>query len=431
MSLDLVLRLRCMERVVRARIESMAFGGYGVARIEGKVVFIPNSVTGDEGRVEMVEEKKSYSVGRWVEILLPSPWRVAPPCPYFGTCGGCQWQHIDYGQQPELKRQILRDILIRLADLKEIPPIALYPSPDPYDYRTRIQLKVKANRIGYYREKSHQLVDIDRCLISHPLVNEILPLLRQELLLFSLTDEVEIRTSPKEGKGVLVLHARDSSPKWKASLRHFLKSQPILKGITILRRGQTSSLGHSHLYFAIPLNLTLRISPGSFSQVNLKQNERLIQTVLAFSGETRHATALDLYSGVGNLTLPLSSVSQQVLGIDENPAAVKDARFNAQLNGIESVRFLHGRVEAILRKWKGEKPDLVVLDPPRTGAKEVADQVARLRPERIIYVSCEPTRFARDLRLFAKEEYSLRALTLVDMFPQTYHMELVGLLAQS
>jgi 23S rRNA (uracil1939-C5)-methyltransferase len=408
----------------------MAFKGYGVSRMDGKVVFIPYSAIGDEGWVEIVEEKKNYSTGKLVEILAPSSWRVEPPCPYFETCGGCQWQHIDYAQQAELKKEILKDILMRLGGLKEIPPITAFPSPDPYDYRTRVQLKVKGEKLGYYQERSHQLIDIERCPIAHPLVNEIIPLLRKERFLLSSTEEIDINVSPEEGKGVLMFSFLKTSQELETSARQFLKSHPILKGITTLRGRQTASLGKPHLSFTIPLNLTLRASPGSFSQVNLKQNEKLIQKVLEFSRGQKNERALDLYSGVGNFALPLATATEEVWGIEENAIAVKDARFNAQFNGIENGEFIRGKVEDVLKKWKKEKPDLIILDPPRTGCKGIVDQVAGLKPKRTVYVSCEPTILARDLRLFSDRGYFLRELALIDMFPQTYHMEVVGLLTQ-
>jgi 23S rRNA (uracil1939-C5)-methyltransferase len=143
-----------MGKKVRVRIESVAFKGYGVARIDGKVVFVPYTMTGDEAWVEITEEKKRYSVARLIQIIEPSPGRVNPPCPYFGTCGGCQWQHIDYSIQGELKKEILGETLKRLGKLNEIPPISVVPSPKPYDYRVRVQLKVKGKKMGYYHEKS-------------------------------------------------------------------------------------------------------------------------------------------------------------------------------------------------------------------------------------------------------------------------------------
>ena len=175
-------------------------------------------------------------------------------------------------------------------------------------------------------------------------------------------------------------------------------------------------------------DLKFRISPGSFFQVNLEQNQTLIQTVLQFSEVNEEEKVLDLYAGVGNLTLPLAMGAKEVLGIEENRTAIEDARFNAEKNGIRNCEFIHGKVEDVLKHWKRENPDLVVLDPPRTGCKTILDQVVRLKPKKIVYVSCEPTTFSRDLRLFSERGYSLQKLSLIDMFPQTYHMEVVGLL---
>ncbi len=420
-----------MAERVRVRIESAAFKGYGVSRLQGKVVFIPYAAVGDEGWAEIVQEKKTYATARWIEILVPSPWRVNPSCPYFGTCGGCHWQHIDYTRQIRLKEVILQDILTRLGKLKRVPSIALFPSPAPYNYRTRVQLKVRGEKFGYYHERSHQLVEIERCPIAHPLINQIISSLRKECFLLSFTEEIEINVSPKEERGVLMFYSPELPRKWEASLHSFLKSHPVVKGISIFSKRRSHSFGNPRLSFAIAPNLTLRVSGGSFFQVNLKQNEKLIQKVLDFSERQSNEKTLDLYSGVGNLTLPLATISQEVLGIEGDAVAVRDARFNAQFNGIENVRFIHGKVEEVLKRRKREKPDLVVLDPPRTGAKGVVGLVTQLRPRRVVYVSCEPTLFARDLLLFSERGYFLRKLALIDMFPQTYHMEVIGLLQQS
>jgi 23S rRNA (uracil1939-C5)-methyltransferase len=426
-----------MIKKVQVKIDSMAFKGYGVARTNGKVVFTPYSVTGDEAWVEIIEEKKNYSMGRLLEIVRPSPWRVEPPCPYFGGCGGCQWQHIDYSKHGELKKEILTEILKRLGGLKEIPSIAVAPSPQPYDYRIRVQLKVKEKAIGYYEERSHHIVDIDHCPISHPLINQIIRSLREELSSFSRMEEIEINVSPEEGKGILVLHPLPSHKGMKELLKEFLDTHSILKGIAIRRKERSSLFGNSRLDFTVSLNryvenrlLMLRVSPESFFQVNLKQNETLIQRVLEFADVKGNGMTLDLYAGIGNITLPLAIISKEIWGIEENLVAVKDARFNAERNGIENCSFIHGKVEDVLNRWKKERPDLIVLDPPRTGCKTTLDQVVSLKPKKIVYISCEPTTLSRDLHLFSNRGYALHGLALIDMFPQTYHMEVIGLLTQ-
>jgi 23S rRNA (uracil1939-C5)-methyltransferase len=423
---------------VQADIESMAFQGYGVTRIDGKVLFVPRSVTGDKVWVKVTEEKKNYSIGEVTQIIEPSPWRMHPPCPFFNRCGGCQWQHINDSTQVVLKKEILMEILRKIGQLEDIPLFPAVSSPQPYGYRVRVQLKTKGKTIGYYKERSHQIVDIDHCLISHPLVNQIILLLHNTPPFFFQTKEVEIDISPEEGRGILILHPTSFNPKIKPSLNEFLQAHSILKGMAIVGKQGLIPLGDPTLHFTVSLNLQgkenglrLRISPGSFSQVNLEQNQTLIHTVLEFSNVTKKDNLLDLYSGVGNLSLPLALMAKEVWGIEENRVAVEDARLNAERNGVKQCHFIQGRVEDILKDWRQERPDLIVLDPPRTGCKRALDGVVKLAPKKIVYVSCEPTTFARDLWLFSEKGYYLQRLSLIDMFPQTYHMEIVGLLQRN
>ncbi len=225
-----------MMRRVRVPVESVAFKGYGVARIRGKVAFVPYTLTGDEAWIEVTEEKKRHSTARLIQILKPSPGRVNPPCPYFGSCGGCQWQHIDYSIQVELKKEILGETLKRLGGLKEIPPIIVAPSPKPYDYRVRVQLKGKGKAMGYYQERSHRIVDVDHCPISHPLVNQIIQKLREQSDAVLRMEEVEINVSPEEGRGVLLFRPHSYDQRTEYFIKDFLQGQPILRGIALARK---------------------------------------------------------------------------------------------------------------------------------------------------------------------------------------------------
>jgi len=424
-----------MERDVHTTIESMAFKGYGVARVNGKVVFVPYALKGEEARVEIVDEKKDYCFGRLNQIISPSPSRVTPPCPYFGHCGGCQWQHIDHATQVGFKKEILEETMKRLGRLHTIPPIALIPSPYAYGYRVRVQLKGQQGRIGYYQERSHRIIPIDHCPIAHPLINQIIPWLHGSLPFFSHMEEIEINVSPEEGRGILILHPVSSPPEMERGITDFLQNHPLLKGIAVAQKGKPSLFGRPDLDVTVSFqkngqteNVKLRSSPESFFQIHLEQNQRLIQTVIELGAVKQGEKVLDLYAGIGNFTLPLASYTQDVTGVEENRTAVKDARNNALANGIEGCRFIHGKVEDVLKSAHMGKPDVILLDPPRTGCKSVIQQIADLKSERIVYVSCEPTTFSRDLRLFSDRGYRLERLTLVDLFPQTYHMEVVGLL---
>ena len=425
-----------MGRNVKVKVGSMAFKGYGVTRVEGQVVFVPYSVTGDEAWIEIVEEKKNYALGRLERLLVPSPWRVSPPCPYFGKCGGCHWQHIDGIKQAEIKRDIFQDILRRLGGVKEIPPVSIIPSPRPYGYRARVQLKVVGKALGFYQAGSHQIVEIGHCPISHPLINQILSILREKQRCLSSFKEIEIRVSPEEGKGVLILQSDSFQQEKHAFAGQLLHSHSVIKGVTITGRKGSLSFGDPFLTFSVSLNskgeerrLKLRASPGSFFQVNLEQNQALIHAVLQFGKVKEEERVLDLYAGIGNLTLPLAFRAKEAIGVEESKTAVEDARFNAEGNQIGRFEFLPGRTEEILKHWAKERPDLVVLDPPRAGGKKIVHLIAGLGPKKIVYVSCDPSTLSRDLRLFAETGYLLQRLSLIDMFPQTYHMEAVALLS--
>ncbi len=424
-----------MSKETQVTITSMAFKGYGVSRSDGQVIFIPYTVSGDEAWIEIDEQKRNYAIGRLKELIVPSPWRTHPPCPYFGVCGGCQWQHIQGTKQAGIKRDILQEVLQRIGGQKEITPITVIPSPHSYGYRVRVRLKTEGKALGYYRERSHLIVDIEHCPIAHPLVNHLILLLRDEFPSLSRFGEIEIHVSPEEGKGILILHSLSFAPEMKRFAKKFFQDHPILKGIVINEKGNFTSFGNPLLTFSVSLDregekkgLSLRTSPQSFFQVNLEQNQALIQTVLKGSGVNEGESVLDLYAGIGNFTLPLALAAREVWGLEENEKAVEDARFNIQSNGTTRCHITRGKVEEILKNWSRKEPDLVVLDPPRTGAKETVNQIVKLKPKRIVYVSCDPATLSRDLRLFSQKGYHLVRLSLIDMFPQTYHMEVVALL---
>ncbi len=417
-------------------IEAVAFRGYGVGRVSGKVVFVPYTVTGDTAWIDIIEEKKKYSTGRLIQIVDPSPRRVNPPCPYFGTCGGCQWQHIDYRFHGELKETILREALERIGKIRDLPPRHVTLSTKPYGYRLRVQLKVREQTLGYYRERSHEIVDINHCPISDPLVNQMIQQIRGEWTVFSKMEGIEINISRDEEKAVLILHPLAWNRDSEDFAKKFLQNHPILKGIAIVARNGLRQWGDPTLNFTASLYrsgtkriLGFRASALSFFQVNPEQNRKLIETALEFSEVRKNEILLDLYAGIGNFTLPLAGEASKVTGVEENRIAVEDAQFNAQENGIKNCDFVCGKAKEVLKNLT-KKPDEIILDPPRTGCKTILDQVIGMKPKRIIYVSCEPTTFSRDIRLFAENGYFLQKLGLIDMFPQTYHMEVIGLLKQ-
>ena len=424
-----------MVKEAHSKIEAMAFKGYGITHIDGKVVFVPFSLTRDEVLIEIVDEKSRFSIGILKELLKPSPWRISPQCHLFGRCGGCQWQHIDDSIQVDLKKEILVEILQRLGRMKDLPPISVIKSSNPYGYRTRIQLKMMGNRIGFFEMRSHHIVEIDQCPISHPIINQILNMVRKELKIFSGAHGIEINISPDELKGILIIKNLNLDPKVKDRLSIILKDVPILKGIVIEKKGKSIFLDNPYIHYKIRLpkeigekEITFRVSPGSFYQVNLEENKKLVETVLKFSEIDHKEIVLDLYSGIGNFTLPLSYLAKEAIGVEVNRTTFEDACFNVKQNGIKNCDFIYEDVEKVLREKILKKPNLVILDPPRAGCKRVIDELIQIKPPKIIYVSCEPTTLARDLRIFNEKGYAVTKLSLIDMFPQTYHMEVVALL---
>jgi 23S rRNA (uracil1939-C5)-methyltransferase len=427
-----------MTKDFTVRIDSMAYRGYGVARLRGKILFVAGVISGEEIEGEIEEEKKDYSFGRVKCVLEPSRSRVAPLCPYFGQCGGCQWQHIDYGAQVSFKREILEETLRRLGGLGKTPEIALLPSARSYGYRIRVQLKIEGERIGYFRERSHEVIDIRECPISHPLINEIIGVLHEHRDALRGIKEIEVNISPEEDRGILLIHASRPYFQLKQGLTELLHSHPVLKGIAFFDRQRTESLGKARLQFTVPLRrngkekpVTFGVSPGSFFQIQLEEDVPLIQRVLQFGEPVGSEKVLDLYSGIGNFSIPLALGRARVVGIEENRAAISDARANAAANGVEQCRFIRGRVENVLKTLDSDAADLIVLDPPRTGCREALPEIIRLKPARLVYVSCEPTTFSRDLRSLLSSGYGLEKLALADLFPQSYRMETVALLSRT
>jgi 23S rRNA (uracil1939-C5)-methyltransferase len=289
--------------------------------------------------------------------------------------------------------------------------------------------------MGYYRERSRHVVGIEYCQVSHALINQIIIFLRGEFPFLARMKEIEINVSPEEGKGILIFHPGSLPEGWENFSEDFFQACSILKGYAIDRKNGLTLVGDPYLNFTVPIKryrekgrLRLRTSPQSFFQVNPRQNEKLIQTVLEFSDVKGGERVLDLYAGIGNLTLPLATKAKEVIGIEENRSAFEDARFNLLENGIRNCDFRRGRVEDLLKDEGIPQPNLIVLDPPRMGCKKITGQILGLKPKRIVYVSCEPTTLSRDLCLFSERGYRLQKLALIDMFPQTYHMEVVALL---
>jgi len=409
-------------------ITGLAYGGSGVGRINGKVVFVPYTAPSDKARIEITSEKKGFSQGRLVELLSPSPSRVTPPCRYFGICGGCALQHISYPAQVEWKDRTLRETLKRIGKVEALEWDTPVPSPKEFGYRTRARFHAEGPRLGFYEPDSHRVVDIEECPVLDPALNAALSGIRGALRVSgadpSVLEGFEVGIGGT-GKAVASFDLSRNPP--AALLKSFEKTT-ALKGFELRGPLKKTSGDVTLEYFASGIENRTRV--GAFSQVNLPQNENLIKRVLECSGLTGSERVLDLFSGTGNLTLPLARASKETAGVESNGEAVKLAIVNAALNGIKSAQFVEedaaGWLKRNIKALEKERPDVVVLDPPRGGDTEAAGLLATLKPKKIIYVSCSPPTLARDISVLSGSGYRLFRAGTLDMFPQTYHIECVA-----
>jgi len=398
-------------------VSGMAHGGDALARHEGKVIFIPYVLPGEEVVVELTEERASYSRARLVEVLTPSPDRVEPRCLHYGTCGGCQWQHIAYERQSALREEVLRSQLKRIAHLPSVLVRPTLAAPDPWWYRNHVQLHLeKQGKLGFMGTDGRSVIPITECHIMHALLWDTFVGLEID---FPELERVSLRAGIATGEQLVVLESVGAqAPAIEVDV-------PISCVLLLGDDTPVTYVGNSYVTERIG-SRSLRVSATSFFQANTSQTERLVRTVEEYLDPQGRECLLDLYCGVGTLGLALAGRVSEVIGIDSNEAAIADAKFNAE--GMTNVTFLEGSAEQVLPSI--EQPiDLVILDPPRQGAsKECLAALTTLSVPRIIYVSCDPATLARDVGSLGQSGYQLVEVQPVDMFPQTYHVETVALL---
>lgn len=415
------------------RIDSLSFGGSGVGRASGKVVFVPYSAPGDDIKVRITRDAKGFAEGDIVEIISAAPLRKEPPCPYHADCGGCQWLHIPYADQLKAKEEIFRDTLRRIGKIAPSIVKPIQPSPQELNYRSRVQFKVSGNRIGFYKRESHDLVDISECPLAHPLINSILKGARDAWHeSMKSVERLDVNISPSEGNGILSLYLKERSG---FDFAHFFKiirqAIPEVTGLITHYHNEEKVYGTPYL-FSQEGAFRFRASEGSFSQVNYCQNLNMKEDVLSTADMGGNENVLELYSGGGNFTMPMAARAAKVLGIEVGRSSISDALENVRLNSVKNVTFINATAEKGLREFRRGATTrpvqvyLVLMDPPRDGcSQEVIEGVAALRPEKIIYVSCNPSTLARDLGRFHALGYAARSSRPFDMFPQTYHIESV------
>ena len=395
--------------MILARIDSMAYGGYGVARVEGFVHFVPESVPGDLVEIEPVIRKKHHGFSRLCRIVEPSPLRTDPFCPYFGECGGCQLQHIQYEEQKRIKKKIFIEQMKRIGGLTDISEPEILGSQTG---RTRMRFHLHHGKIGLYRTRSHTLCPIEACGIASPQVNAVLQEIHKSLMRNrkKLNGTITILTSPA-GALIAAALAESEAQDLYRSLGH------AVQGCTILKQKKRIVLGEP--YLAMPVQgLRIFVPPDAFWQVNPEINELLVGGICEFmQGSDR---VMDFFCGCGNITLPLSRVCGHVVGIEWDRPSIEAARHSASEAGIGNASFF----EADALKAEMQDADGMVLDPPRSGLPAaLIRKITGHRPRKIAYVSCNPSTLARDLRLFVESGYRVISIRLLDMFPHTHHIE--------
>ena len=442
-------------------IEGLAAGGDGVGRHGGLVVFVEQAAPGDRLEVEVVEAFARHLRTRVRRVLQAGPGRLEPPCPVFGRCGGCAWQHLDYPVQLEWKRTIVVEALRRLghvADPERLVAPVLAAQP-PWRYRHKMAVPFAPPRqrggplqAGFFAVRSHRIVDLATCAIQHPLLDRALAETRRlaDALGVQAYDERSRRGDLRHLVG-RVSHSQDTlllalvtagpgfaaGPELARGLREALPQcvgvvQNIqgAPGNAILGERTRPLAGADHLVEEID-GLRFLVSAPSFFQVSPVQAAALYREAIGQAGLARGDTVFDLYAGVGTLSLFLARTAATVHAVEEVEAAVADGRRNAQANGMRNLRFHAGTAEAVVPTLvsRDAGPDVVVLDPPRKGASApVLQAVAAARPRRVVYVSCNPATLARDIGLLAEAGYGLLEVRPVDMFPQTAHVECCAVL---
>ncbi|MDY7075472.1 MAG: 23S rRNA (uracil(1939)-C(5))-methyltransferase RlmD [Chloroflexota bacterium] len=406
------------------QLTGIAHGGAALGRHEGRVVFVPYALPGETVRVEITEDKGRYAFARLVQVLSPSPDRIAPPCPHFGPtgCGGCQWQHADYQAQLCFKTEIMSDQLARIGKITDPHVHPTLPDSSGWAYRNHAQFHPAPNGgFGFQRFASHDVIPVDECPILHPLLSDLYAALDLDPDFDASLPGIlrlSLRAGIEAGDPMLIFETADDLPPG-------LEIDLPVSCVLLLSDGiHVNLIGNNHIT-EIVAGRTYRISAPSFFQVNTPQAAQLVRLVTGYLDLHGDETVLDAYCGVGLFTAPLAERAGLVVGIELAPAAVEDLLANTA--DLDNVEIIEGPVEAVL-------PDLdisldaAVVDPPRAGVDRFAlDALVAARPARIVYVSCDPATLARDARRLARSGYHLVEAQPVDMFPQTHHVESVTL----
>jgi 23S rRNA (uracil1939-C5)-methyltransferase len=427
---------------LQLNIEKLVYGGDGLARLpadeqgRGKTVFVPFVLEGETVEAELVEQKKGFARGRANAILQAASSRIEPGCPYFTRCGGCHYQQAGYEHQLEIKAAILKENLRRLAKLELKTELRVHSSP-PWNYRNRTRLKIQTAPqfgLGYYRLGSHELLPIEQCPISSPLINRTISTLWELGKAGGIgteIEDIEIFAADDEAQLLIELHCTTDAPRslLRQRAEEMKSALPGVEGVIVFRNSIAAhsavepkaivTVGAGSLTYKAG-EKSYRVSAGAFFQVNRHLTAKLIEIV---TKNTIGRMALDLYAGVGLFSTALAESFAQVIAVEPSPISFADLAYNSPAN----VKPVRATTDQFLKnEGAGLKPDLIVVDPPRSGLGEsTVRQLAKLNSPRITYVSCDPATLSRDLVGLLEQGYRIEQAHLLDLFPQTFHLESV------
>ena len=388
---------RAKTRTLTVALTDIGHNGDAIGRERGQVVFASYGIPGEKVQVEVYREERDYVKGKVIDVLEPSPHRTKPPCAYFGVCGGCQWQHMDYSLQLQLKQQILKEQLEKISKIPSPYVLPTLPSPDPWHYRNHARFSTdKQGRLGFVRSDGNKFLPIEYCHLMRPEINSVLAQLQGK---YAGAHQVSVRYGTGSGELLIQPALEDTNAEIESERPHFTE---MLFGYGF------------------------RVSGPSFFQVNTPQAEQLVGAVrdrLALQGND---LLLDAYAGVGTFSVLMAPYVRKVYAIEESASAIKDAKVNC--SPFKNIELALGKTELVLPEVN-ERPAALILDPPRVGCdRRVLKAILKNPPPRIVYVSCDPATLARDLNVLCQGGYRLRDALPVDMFPHTYHIEAVSTL---
>ncbi len=424
-----------LKDILKLDINSLSYGGRGVSRTdEGLAVFVSHVIPGETVNAKIVKKHASYLEAVPEEIIKASPYRIEPICGNFKSCGGCDWQHIQYSEQIKWKETIMKNHLRKIISEEHTECYPPESSPKEYEYRNHIHLQCTGSSAGFYMKKTNNIVQINDCPIAERKIRDILPILIKNIFKLSFRNKLAGCELFALGNGAqIIVHSMQKTDNRMAIEISSMCKDLNISGAVIINPAShiQENIGDECFIYKIEtferdFIITGRL--GGFIQTNLYVNQLMVKHVIDYVKGSEKV--LDLYCGCGNFTVPLASVCKEVTGIDHDSRLTGFVLKNAIINGLENVHVITSDISSSMDSLtiRKTKYDAVIMDPPRTGAANLLYGIDRLNPEKIVYVSCNISTLARDLQVLQNSGYLLKTLKMFDMFPQTYHIETVACL---